>query len=104
MRRLLISVLVCCSFIAGSMRDATAQERVRVNLNNRSNHAVYMIAYDPICKIRVFEAVLGNNGSVTVRVCSDNNKRGTVVVYDRRGRSLKFSGVHDGSGVNIRFR
>jgi len=104
MIKVLIALCICCSFMAGSVTGANAEERIRVNLNNRSNQAVYMIAYDPICRIRVFEAVLGNNGSTTVRVCSDNKRRGRIVVYDRRGRSLKFSGIHDGSGVNIRFR
>ena len=104
MRRFLIALLVWCSFIAGSVIDATAQERVRVKLQNRSQQAVYMVAYDPICRISVFEGRLGRNGSVTVRVCTDNNRRGRVIVYDRRGRSLKFSVIHDGSGVNIKFR
>ncbi len=103
MKRFFIPLLTCCLFIVGSMRDATAQDLIRVGLHNRSHHTVYVIAYDPICRIRVFEAALVNNGSVTVKVCSDNNRRGKIVVYDRRGRSLKFSGIHDGSGVSIKF-
>ena len=103
MKRFLIPLLTCCLFIVVSMRDATAQDRMRVNLHNRSHHAVFVTAYDPICRITVFEGQLVNNGSVTVRVCSDTNRRGRVNVYDRRGRSLKFSGIHDGSGVSIKF-
>jgi len=104
MKRFLGTLLVCCFFIAGASGSTNAQNMTRVNLNNRSYHSVYIIAYDPNCRIRVYEGVLANGGNTTVRVCSDNRRRGSIIVYDVHGRSLKFSQLHDGSGVNIRFR
>jgi hypothetical protein len=93
------SLLVVC--VAGS---ATSQTLNRVVLNNRSNDQVYVIAYDPICRVRVFEGYLARGSSRTARVCADNRGLGSLVVYDVYGQSNRFSKIRDGSHVKIRFR
>lgn len=100
MKQFIIPLLASCLFVA----SAAAQNRNRVNLNNRSHGTVYIIAYDPLCRVRVFEGVLADDGSTTVTVCSNNRGRGSIVIYDVHGRGIEFSQIRDGSGVNIRFR
>ncbi len=104
MKQFIAPLLACCLFISGTAGGATAQNLIRVNLNNRSHGSVYIIAYDPICRIRVFEGVLVNNGTMTVRVCANNRGLGSIVIYDVHGRSLEYSPIRDGSRANIRFR
>ena len=104
MKRLIHLFLVCCLLIAGAAATVTAQNLISVNLNSPTYETFYVIAYDPVCKIRVFEGVLGENGSDTVRVCADDRGLGSIVIYDRNGRGLRFPDLRDGSGVDIRFR
>ncbi len=96
---IVLSFLIVC--VAG---DATSQALNRVVLNNRSNHSVYVIAYDSICRIRVYEGVLARGSSITVRVCAGDRRLGSLVVYDVWGQNLRFSKLHDGSRVSVRFR
>ncbi len=93
------SLLVVC--VAGG---ATSQTLNRVVLNNRSYDSVYVIAYDPTCRIRVYEGVLAEGSSITVRVCASDRRLGNLIVYDVRGRNLSFSKLRDGSQVSVRFR
>ena len=90
--------------MAGTAVKLASQTYVRMNLNNRSHEPIWILAYDPICRVRVFEAVLVDEGSTTVKVCPDRRGRGSIIIYDRNGRALDFSGVLDGSDVDIRFR
>ena len=100
----LIRILLSfCLLIAGAMGDLAAQNLVRVILQNGGHGSIFIIAYDPICKTKVFEGVLARNGSITVRVCSDGGRRGDIVLYDRHGRGRKYTNIFDGSGVDIRF-
>ncbi len=78
--------------------------RLRRGAGNRSHYSVYVIAYDPTCRIRVFEGLLAEGSSITVRVCAGYRRLGSIVVYDVNGRNLKFSKLHDGSQVSVRFR
>ncbi len=96
---IVLSLLMVC--VAG---DATSQTLNRVVLNNRSYHSVYVIAYDPTCRIRVYEGVLAEGSSITVRVCASDRRLGNLIVYDVRGRNLSFSKLRDGSQVSVRFR
>ena len=91
--------LVVC--LAGS---AASQTLNRVVIANRSYDAIYVIAYDPTCRIRVHEGVLAKGSSITVRVCASDQRVGSLIVFDRRGRNLKFSKLHHGSRVIVRFR
>jgi hypothetical protein len=93
------SLLVFC--VAGG---AASQNLNRVVLNNRSYNSIYIIAYDPTCRIRVYEGVLAEGSSTTVRVCASERRLGSLIVYDVRGRNLRFSKLHDGSQVSVRFR
>ncbi len=93
------SLLVVCV-----AEDATPQTLNRVVLNNRSYNSVYVIAYDPTCRIRVYEGVLAKGSSITVRVCASDRRLGSLIVYDVRGRNLSFSKLRDGSQVGVRFR
>ncbi len=93
------SLLMVC--VAG---DATSQTLNRVVLNNRSYNSVYVIAYDPTCRIKVYEGVLAEGSSITVRVCASDRQLGNLIVYDVRGRNLSFSKLRDGSQVSVRFR
>ncbi len=93
------SLLVVC--VAGG---ATSQTLNRVVINNRSSDSIRVIAYDPICRMRVYEGVLARESSRTVRVCANDRQFGSLIVYDMYGRNLSFSKIHDGSEVNIRFR
>ena len=95
---IVLPFLVVC--LAGS---AASQTLNRVALANRSD-AIYVIAYDPTCRIRVYEGVLARGSSITVRVCASDQGVGSLTVYDRRGRNLSFSNLHDGSRVSVRFR
>ena len=104
MRHLVLASLALFLLSSGPSRQAAAQELLHVNLVNRSHGPIWILAYDPICAMRVFEAVLIERGSTTVKVCADKRKRGNIVIYDRRGRSLTFSGILNKSDVNIRFR
>ncbi len=96
---IVLSLLMVC--VAG---DATSQTLNRVVLNNRSYDSVYVIAYDPTCRIRVYEGVLAQGSSITVRVCARDRRLGSLIVYDVRGRNLSFSKLRDGSQVSVRFR
>ena len=93
------SLLVVC--VAG---DATSQTLNRVVLNNRSHYSVYIIAYDPTCRIRVYQGLLAEGSSIIVRVCASGRRLGRLIVYDVNGRKLRFSKLLDGSQVSIRFR
>ncbi len=93
------SLLVVC--VAG---DATSQTLNRVVLNNRGHNAIYVIAYDPTCRIRVYEGVLARGSSIIVRVCASDRRRGSLIVYDVHGQDLRFSKLRDGSQVSVRFR
>ena len=100
----LLCFLVACALAASAVSSVSAQTLIRVHIFNRSQQSLYLIAYDPTCRIRVFEAVLKNSATTTVRVCADDRGRGNLVIYDVRGRSLKFGKLRNGSNVNIRFR
>ena len=104
MRKTIFPVIVWFLVVVWAAGDAVSQNLNRVVLNNRSYTSVYLIAYDPTCRIRVYEGILAQGSSITVRVCADDSRFGSLVVYDVRGRKLKFSKLHNGSGVNIRFR
>ncbi len=93
------SLLVVC--VAGG---ATSQTLNRVVLYNRSHYSVHIIAYDPTCRIRVYEGLLAEGSSVSVRVCASGRRLGRLIVYDVNGRSLRFSKILDGSQVSVRFR
>ncbi len=93
------SLLVVC--VAGG---ATSQTLNRVVINNRSSDSIRVIAYDPICRMRVYKGLLIRESSRTIRVCANDRHFGSLIVYDMYGRNLSFSKIHDGSQVNIRFR
>ncbi len=93
------SLLVVC--VAGG---ATSQTLNRVVLYNRSHYSVHIIAYDPTCRIRVYQGLLAEGSSIVVRVCAGNRQVGSLIVYDVHGRKLKFSKLLDGSQVSVRFR
>ena len=93
------SLLVVC--VAGG---ATSQTLNRVVLYNRSHYSVRIIAYDPTCRIRVYQGLLAEGSSIIVRVCASNRQVGSLIVYDVHGRKLKFSKLLDGSQVSVRFR
>ncbi len=88
-------------YVAGG---ATSQTLNRVALYNRSHYSVHIIAYDPTCRIRVYEGLLAEGSSIIVRVCASGRRLGSLIVYDVSGRSLRFSKLHDGSQVSVRFR
>ena len=92
-------LLVVC--LAGG---ATSQTFNRVALKNGGHDAVYIIAYDPTCRIRVYEGLLAEGSSIIVRVCASGRRLGSLIVYDVSGRSLRFSKLYDGSQVSVRFR
>ncbi len=92
------SLLVVC--VAGG---ATSQTLKRVVINNRSSDSIYVTAYDPSCRIRVYEGILARESSRTVRVCAGDRQLGSLIVYDMYGRKLRFSKLRDGSPVNVRF-
>ncbi len=96
---IVLTLLMVC--VAG---DATSQTLNRVVLNNRSYDSVYVIAYDPTCRIRVYEGVLARGSSITVRVCASARRIVSLIVYDVRGRILRFTKLLDGSQVSVRFR
>ena len=96
---IVLSLLIVCV-----ARDATAQTLNRVVLNNRSYNSVYVIAYDPTCRIRVYEGVLARGSSVVVSVCASDRRLGRLIVYDVYGQDLRFSKLRDGSQVGVRFR
>ncbi len=101
----LLCVLSALGLVLLAVTGASAKEQLmRIDIFNRSQQTLYIIAYDPTCRIRVFEAVLDDNATTSVSVCADTRGRGNIVIYDARGRSLKFRGLHNGSNVNIRFR
>ena len=101
----LLYVLSAFGLVVSAVTAASAKEQLmRIDIFNRSQQTLYIIAYDPTCRIRVFEAVLDDNATTSVSVCADTRGRGNIVIYDARGRSLKFRGLHNGSNVNIRFR
>ena len=93
------SLLVVC--MAGG---ATSQTLNRVVINNRSYDAIYVFAYDPTCRISVYEGLIARESSRTVRVCASDRRFGSLIVYDMYGRSLRFSKIRDGSQVSVRFR
>ncbi len=93
------SLLVVC--VVGG---ATSQTLNRVVLNNRSHYSVHIIAYDPTCRIRVYQGLLVEGSSIIVRVCASGRRLGSLIVYDVSGRGLKFSKLLDGSQVSVRFR
>ena len=96
--------LAFCLALLGTAGDAAAQQLVSVKVSNRSHESTYVIAYDPYCRIRVFEGVIVHGGSTTVSVCLDGRNGGTLDVYDRFGRSLRFKRLRQGSSVAVRFR
>ncbi len=87
--------------VAGS---ATSQTLNRVVLKNGSNSRIYVIAYDPTCRIRVYEGVLARGSSVVVSVCASDRRLGRLIVYDVYGQDLRFSKLRDESQVGVRFR
>ena len=92
-------LLVVC--MAGG---ATSQTLNRVVINNRSYDAIYVFAYDPTCRISVYEGLIARGSSRTVRVCASDRRLGSLIVYDMYGRNLRFSKIRDGSQVSVRFR
>ena len=104
MRKTIFGMLVWSLLVACVVGDATSQTLNRVVLNNRSHYSVYVIAYDPTCRIRVYEGFLAEGSSVSVRVCASGRRLGRLIVYDVNGRSLRFSKILDGSQVSVRFR
>ena len=104
MRHTVIALVFCCIGLAIMAKTTLAQTMIRVTLSNSSQQSVYVIAYDPFCRIRVFEQVLIDKGSQVVRLCAGQNGVGSLIVYDVRGRKLSFSGLRNGSRVRIRFR
>ncbi len=92
-------LLVVC--MAGG---ATSQTLNRVVINNRSYDVIYVFAYDPTCRISVYEGLIARESSRTVRVCASDRRLGSLIVYDSYGRNLRFSKIRDGSQVSVRFR
>jgi len=84
-------------------RTAWAEDAIRVVLNNRDFRGIYIVAYDANCGNRVFEGMLAARASLTITVCEDRNRRGGVVVYDRRGRNNVFRGLRSPASVFVDF-
>ncbi len=104
MRKTNIPMIVWFLFVVCVAGGATSQTLNRVVLNNRSYNSVYVIAYDPICRIRVYEGYLAQGSSRTVSVCAGDRRLSSLIVYDVQGRDFKYSKLRDGSQVSIRFR
>ncbi len=92
-------LLVVC--LAGG---ATSQTFNRVALKNGGRDAVYIIAYDPTCRITVYRGMLARGSGTAVRVCASNRRLGSLIIYDVYGQSLSYSNIRDGSHVNVRFQ
>ncbi len=104
MRKALGLLVVWSLLVLGSTGLTEAQTLHRVLLKNRSHQSVYIVAYNPYCRVTVFEGVLNREGVTQVRICADDRGYGSLVVYDVRGRSLKFPRLRNGQSVHIRFR
>ncbi len=104
MRKTIFAMLAWSLLVVCVVGDAASQTLNRVVLNNRSHYSVYIIAYDPTCRIRVYEGILAEGSSITVRVCASQRRLGSIIVYDVNGRKQKFSKLHDGSQASVRFR
>ncbi len=104
MRKTIFAMIVWSLLVVCVVGGATSQTLNRVVLNNRSHYSVYIIAYDPTCRIRVFEGLLAEGSSITVRVCASRRRLGSIIVHDVNGRKQTFSKLHDGSQASIRFR
>ncbi len=104
MWKTIFPIIVCSLLVVCVAGGATSQTLNRVVLNNRGYNAVYVIAYDPTCRIRVYEGVLARGSSIIVRVCASDRRLGSLIVYDVYGQNLRFSKLRDGSQVGVRFR
>lgn len=104
MKQFLGVLLACCLGIAGVAGSAGAQELSHIDLINTGNQPVYIVAYDPLCRIRVFEGVLVEGSNRTVSICANNRGLSTVIIYDVHGRGVRYSKIRNGGDVNIRIR
>jgi len=104
MRKAIFPKIVCSLLLLCLTAGASSQTLNRVVLSNRSQFSVYVVAYDPTCRIRVYEGLLAEGSSTTLRVCASGRRLGSLIVYDVNGRSFRFSRLHDGSQVSVRFR
>jgi hypothetical protein len=104
MKKAILSLMGSLLVVLGAAGSVNSQTLNRVELRNLNRQSVYVIAYDPSCRIRVFEGVLIDGGSIIVRVCAGDRGLGRLVLYDVYGRGFEYSKLHDGSRVNIRFR
>ncbi len=104
MWKTIFPIIVCSLLVVCVAGGATSQTLNRVVLNNRGYNTIYVIAYDPTCRIRVYEGVLARGSSITVRVCASDRRLGSLIVYDVYGQNRSFSKLRDGSQVGVRFR
>ena len=83
---------------------ALAQKTFSVRLNNWSHQTVYVVVYDHTCQSRVFEGNIGDQAMKPISVCRGARGKGTVTVYDRRGRKTTYRNLESGASIRIRFR
>ena len=104
MKRSLGVLFAVSLFLAGAARSAAAQEMIHVELKNTGSKSIYIVAYDPLCNIKVFQGVLAEGSNRTVSICGTDRGKGSIFIYDRFGRRLGYTDLRNGSGIKISIR
>jgi hypothetical protein len=103
-RVVMISVLLGVMLSVSESSTADAQELNRVHLTNRSHNGVYVVVYDEVCGNVPFEGYIPDRATTTFSICGNRNRVGSIIVRDRRGRSVRFGNLGHPSRVVAQFR
>lgn len=103
--RTAITLAVCLIlFVSVPLVQTKSQGLIRITLNNRSQQRIYIVVHDMVCGIKAFEGEFAVQGKRTTRICQDDRGRGHIVIYNPRGRQLRFDNLRNHSTVAVLFR
>lgn len=63
---------------------------VRINLENPSDKDLEICVYDRVCNQVVYSGILNRRSLAILNLCSNEKRRGSMLVMDRQGNTLRY--------------
>ena len=72
-----------------------APQPVRIDLRNPSDKDLEICVYDSVCRQIIYSGGLSRRSFVRVDLCSDQKRRGSMLVMDRQGNVLRYQDLRN---------
>lgn len=67
----------------------------RVTLRNQSDKELHVCVYDNVCKHIARTAQIFSRSKILIMICVDENRRGSILVFDKSGNHLRYDDIRD---------